>query len=364
MSDKPCFAIVDLETTGGSPRDERITELAIFRFDGQDVVDKMVTLVNPERKIQDFVVKLTGITDSMVARAPKFHEVAKRVVEITQDCILVAHNADFDYRVLRKEFKTLGYDFNVNSLCTVKLSKKLIPDLPSYSLGKLCKNVGIPVSNRHRAEGDAYATVQLFKMLLQKDTNREILLQTVTRYDVVLKKEKVTQIIGDLPNKVGVFYIHQKNGRVMYIGKGRNMKQKLSQFLAKKSKKSKTIISKMAHVSYEETGSFVIAQLIFNQQVGVHQPRFNSNYFKSREIEEFHHPDMILIGEARDVNERSVVMIKDNKLIGYSYVSWDFQITHPDILENTLTTVLDNKDNRYIVYNSLENNRFHKVIKF
>ena len=162
------YAILDIETTGGQFNEEGITEIAIYKFDGHEVVDQFISLINPEIPIQPFVVKLTGINNAMLRSAPKFYEVAKRIIEITQDCIIVAHNASFDYRILRTEFRRLGYDFNSNTICTVELSKKLIPDQPSYSLGKLVRSLGIPIADRHRATGDAMATVKLFKMLLAK----------------------------------------------------------------------------------------------------------------------------------------------------------------------------------------------------
>ncbi|MDP2059397.1 MAG: 3'-5' exonuclease, partial [Flavobacteriaceae bacterium] len=144
------YAILDIETTGGKFNEEGITEIAIYKFDGQEVVDQFSCLVNPEKPIQPFVVNLTGINQNMLRSAPKFYEVAKRIIEITDGCILVAHNAVFDYRVLRMEFDRLGYPFERNTLCTVELSKSLIPEMQSYSLGKLVRALGIPMSDRHR----------------------------------------------------------------------------------------------------------------------------------------------------------------------------------------------------------------------
>ena len=137
------YCILDIETTGGQFNEEGITEIAIYKFDGREVVDQFISLVNPEIPIQPFVVKLTGINNAMLRSAPKFFEVAKRIIEITSDCVIVAHNASFDYRILRTEFKRLGYDFQAKTLCTVELSKKLIPEQPSYSLGKLVRALGI-----------------------------------------------------------------------------------------------------------------------------------------------------------------------------------------------------------------------------
>ena len=119
------YAILDLETTGGKYNEEGVTEVAIYKFDGHKVVDQFISLVNPERPIQAFVVGLTGINNAMLRNAPKFYEVAKRIIEITQDCIIVAHNAQFDYRILQLEFDRLGYDYQRKSLCTVELATRI-----------------------------------------------------------------------------------------------------------------------------------------------------------------------------------------------------------------------------------------------
>ena len=168
------YAILDIETTGGKYNEEGITEIAIYRFDGDKVVDQFASLVNPEIPIQPFVVNLTGINNAMLRTAPKFHEVAKRIIEITNDAILVAHNAQFDNRILTTEFDRLGYNFDKQTLCTVELAKQLMPDMHSYSLGKLVQSLGIPIVNRHRAGGDALATFELFNLLLLTDSKKEM----------------------------------------------------------------------------------------------------------------------------------------------------------------------------------------------
>ena len=170
------FALIDVETTGGKFNEEGITEVAIHKFDGENVIDSFVSLINPEKEIQPFVVNLTGINSKMLKNAPKFYEVAKRIIEITEDCVLVAHNSSFDYRVVKNEFSRLGYQYDIPTLCTVELSKILLPDLESYSLGKLCRTIGIPMSDRHRANGDALATLKLFQILLQNLKLHQVIL--------------------------------------------------------------------------------------------------------------------------------------------------------------------------------------------
>ena len=269
------YAILDIETTGGKYNEEGITEIAIYRFDGHTVVDQFCSLVNPERPIQPFVVNLTGINSGMLRSAPKFFEVAKRIIEITDGCTLVAHNAKFDNRILTTEFDRLGYDFDLPTLCTVELSKKLIPDLPSYSLGKLVRTLGIPMSDRHRAQGDAKATVTLFKLLLSKDTSKEII-QGLIRKDPKRQVEpKLIDIIKTAPTTTGVYYMHRKDGKIIYIGKSKNIKKRLTQHFTNDNRKSKRIQLEVTAVTYEETGNDLIAQLKESEEIKCNKPIYN-----------------------------------------------------------------------------------------
>lgn len=275
------YAILDIETTGGQFNEEGITEIAIYKFDGREVVDQFISLVNPEIPIQPFVVKLTGINNAMLRSAPKFFEVAKRIIEITSDCIIVAHNASFDYRILRTEFKRLGYDFQAKTLCTVELSKKLIPEQPSYSLGKLVRALGIPMADRHRASGDAMATTKLFKMLLEKDVEKQILNDFVKHEIQKGIAPKLLDIIEKLPSKTGVYYIHNEKGNLIYIGKSRNIKKRINQHFTGTSTKSKKIQREVLTVTYEETGSELIALLKESEAIKINKPIFNRAQRKS-----------------------------------------------------------------------------------
>ena len=269
------YAILDIETTGGKYNEEGITEIAIYKFDGHKVIDQFISLVNPERDIQPFVVNLTGINSNMLRTAPKFYEVAKRIVEITEDCILVAHNAQFDYRILRTEFKRLGFGFKRKTLCTVELAKKLIPGQESYSLGKLARSLGIPVSDRHRANGDAMATVKLFKMLLSKDLEKFIVQDAIRLEPKYQMEPNLKQIINELPNDTGVYYIHNENGDVIYIGKSKNIKNRISQHFTNTSTKSKKLQRQVAAVTYEKTGSELVALLKESEEIKRNKPLFN-----------------------------------------------------------------------------------------
>ncbi len=269
------YAILDIETTGGQFNEEGITEIAIYKFDGHEIIDQFISLVNPEKPIQPFVVKLTGINNAMLRSAPKFYEVAKRIIEITEGCILVAHNTTFDYRIMRTEFRRLGYEFTKETLCTVELSKKLLPEQESHSLGKLVKSLGIPITDRHRASGDAMATVKLFKLLLDKDVEKEILTSTIKSEIKTGMIPKLVDIVENIPNKVGIYYIHNQNGDVVYIGKSKNIKKRINQHFTGSTSKCKKIQREVVTVSHEETGSELVALLKESEEIKKNKPIYN-----------------------------------------------------------------------------------------
>lgn len=161
------YAIIDIETTGSSYKNGKITEIAIFLHNGNEITGSFATLIDPEMDIPYFITRLTGITNEMVKGAPRFYEVARKIVELTAGRIFVAHHANFDYMFIREEFKRLGFTYQRKVLCTVKLARKYLPGFKTYSLGKLCENLGIPLENRHRAEGDAHATSKVFEQILK-----------------------------------------------------------------------------------------------------------------------------------------------------------------------------------------------------
>lgn len=269
------YAILDIETTGGQYNQEGITEIAIYRFDGQNVIDQFISLVNPEREIQNFVVKLTGINQKMLRTAPKFYEIAKRIVEITEDCILVAHNADFDYRILRTEFRRLGFNYQRSSICTVELAKQFFPDAKSYSLGKLVRSLGIPVSDRHRANGDALATLELFKLLLAKDSSKQIITQWVKQDVNSAIPARLLNILDELPTQMGVYYIYNQEGKLLYIGRNKNIKKRVNQHFTSPQKKDLYLQKHTHKVVFELTGNELIAQLKELQEIQLNKPALN-----------------------------------------------------------------------------------------
>lgn len=209
----------------------------------------------------------------MLRTAPKFYEVAKRIVEMTENCIIVAHNSEFDYRILRTEFSRLGFEFKRKTLCTVELAKEIMPEQESYSLGKLTRALGIPVTDRHRASGDAIATVKLFKLLLAKDLKKQIIQDAVKAEPKYQMATNLKSIIDDLPAITGVYYLHDTYGKIIYIGKSRNIRNRVNQHFT--NPKSKKLQNQVAAVTYEATGNELVALLKENAEIKQNKPALN-----------------------------------------------------------------------------------------
>ncbi|MBA3681537.1 MAG: GIY-YIG nuclease family protein [Bacteroidetes bacterium] len=272
------FAIIDIETCGGKFNYEkgRITEICILVHDGLSVVDKFTTLLNPECNITPYFTSLTNITNDMVKDAPKFHEVAKKIIEMTENCVFVAHNVGFDYNFIKDEFASLGYKYKRETLCTVRLSRKLIPGRISYSLGHLCASLSIEIFGRHRAEGDAVATAQLFDLLIQlKNNNPQYrnkgLVEIMTRRIDNIKK----YILNKLPESCGVYYFLNKEGLIIYIGKSVNMYNRAQSHFGTEERKGKKMLNDLYNVDFVETGSELIALLLEVEEIKKHKPLYN-----------------------------------------------------------------------------------------
>ncbi len=272
------FAIVDIETTGSKPDYDKIIEIAIYLHDGEKIVDAFCSLINPERYIPDFITKLTGISNAMVADAPKFYEVAKKIIQFTEGHIFVAHHVHFDYSFLKNEFRSLGYKYQRHTLCTVRLSRKLIPNLPSYSLDRLCESLGIKVHQRHRAQGDAEATAKLFTRLVQ--INRSQIENDIIEAEIKFPTlpPKITQEqVCNLPEETGVYYFHDEVGSVIYVGKSRNIRKRIASHfqLFSKNRKHSALKETIADISYQITGSELVALLLESAEIKKYKPRFN-----------------------------------------------------------------------------------------
>jgi DNA polymerase-3 subunit epsilon len=277
-AEEQLFAIIDTETTGGNPSKDRVMEIAIIIHNGQRVIEQYATLINPEAPIMPFVVSLTGISNDMVKDAPTFQEVAERIFQLTENKIFVAHNVRFDYGILRGEFKRIGVRFNRKQLCTVKLARQIIPGYKSYSLGKICRDVGINIDSRHRAFGDAEATAQLFEKLVMND--RKELIRSMLEEELqetVFPPNLSKEVVDDLPEETGVYYFLDDKGKPLYVGKSKNIRKRVISHFYEDPEQTRfaELKQKVCDISYELTGSELVAMILESNEVRKYFPPYN-----------------------------------------------------------------------------------------
>lgn len=271
------YCIVDIETTGNGIKGNKITEISIFRFDGYEVVDEFTSLVNPECEIPYFITGLTGIDNDLVRNAPKLSVIADKILEITKDTIFVAHSVNFDYNVIKNELKELGLEFTRKKLCTVRLSRKLIPGYNSYSLGKLCSALGISITDRHRARGDAHATVTLFKKLLRTEGAEQVFKSFLNArsQEATLPPSLPRATFEKLPAKAGIYFFKDAKGKIIYVGKAINIKKRVLGHFYDKTTKEVRMCRDTADIDFELSGSELLALLMESHAIKHYYPEFN-----------------------------------------------------------------------------------------
>ncbi|MEN2283896.1 exonuclease domain-containing protein [Algoriphagus sp. SE2] len=272
------YAIVDIETTGGTASNCGITEIAILIHDGEKVIEEFESLINPEQEIPSYITGLTGIDSAMIQNAPTFDELAKKLWELLHERVFVAHSVNFDYGFLRESFKRVNREFKAEKLCTVRLSRKIIPGLSSYSLGRICETREIPIYARHRAMGDARATSILFDQMIKE------------RPDIIsasLKKNSGESFLPpnfslskyrEIPEKCGVYYMLNDRGKVIYVGKAINIKERFKNHFSGNllpgiKQKLKTEI---VDLKWQITGSELMALLFEALEIKRLWPKYNS----------------------------------------------------------------------------------------
>jgi DNA polymerase III subunit epsilon len=274
---KKKYAIIDIETTGGAANREKITEIAIIVHDGEKILTTYETLINPQRSIPYFITQVTGISDAMVADAPKFYEIAKNIVTLTEGAIFVAHNVRFDYGFIQEEFRRLGFTYMRKQLCTVRLSRQAFPGLRSYALGNLIKHFNIQVKDRHRAMADAAATTIIFEKILALEANQEQADMMVNQgiKENTLPNGISLETLHKLPETCGVYYLHDTDGTVNYVGKSINIQKRIFEHFKDKTTKGDKLQQSVFDISYEETGSELVALLFEDYEIKRLKPPIN-----------------------------------------------------------------------------------------
>ncbi len=272
------YAVVDIETTGGYANASSITEIAIVITDGEKIIDQYETLINPHQKIPFFITKLTGINDAMVASAPSFEDVAEKIYNLLHDKIFVAHNVSFDYSFVNHQLKQSGYTLHNKKLCTVKYGKKVITGLPSYSLGNFCKAVKIPVTQRHRAMGDCYATALLLQLILKNDDKN--ILETIIKNSKENKNLPLQLAAADynnLPTSIGVYYFLNAKQKIIYIGKAINIKKRVASHFSGNAttKQRQEFIRNIAYIKYQLVATELMSLVLESVEIKKHWPIYN-----------------------------------------------------------------------------------------
>lgn len=278
------YVVVDVETTGGYREGNKIIEVAIVKTDGEKIIDTFDTLINPERNIPFTITRLTGISNAMVEDSPKFYEVAKKIVEFTEGCIFVAHNVFFDYNFFQREFSELGYTYKREKLCTVRLSRKAFPGLKSYSLKKLCNDIGVKLDQHHRAMADALATTDILHLIKGKDT--ELLSELVKKQGkkMALPGGMDREIIDNLPESPGVYYFYNQGDALLYIGKSKNIKKRVTSHFRVdvKNKRDLQLKSQVSRIEYKLLGNELCALLFECHEIKEKRPHYNRKLRRKR----------------------------------------------------------------------------------
>lgn len=272
------YAVVDIETTGGNASGSRITEICIIIHDGSKVLDRWETLINPQKDIPRPIFALTGINNEMVKDAPVFDTVSDKVLEMLQGRIFVAHNVNFDHSFIRHELERAGLKWATKKLCTVRAARKIKPGLPSYSLGKLCRSLDIPLLCAHRAGGDADATAILLSRLLLWDTQGEIeRMVKKNSHDQNLPPNLPPSDFEQLPEKPGVYYFYNQIGKVVYVGKAKNIKKRVAQHFGghKITPQRQHFMKDIYSISYEVCATEFMALLLECSEIKKLWPEHN-----------------------------------------------------------------------------------------
>ena len=281
------YAIVDIETTGGYAAAGGITEIAIIIFDGEKIVQRFETLINPLYTIPRYVESLTGITNAMVEDARHFSMIADEIYDLLHDKIFVAHNVNFDYSFIKYQMAQAGHNLECKKLCTVRLGRQIFPGLPSYSLGNLCRQLGITIEQRHRAGGDAEATVKLFQLLLAEDTRGHVeSMLKVKGKEHQLPPNLASSKVMQLPPHPGVYYFHDQKGKVIYVGKAKSLSKRVSSHFSnnKPGKQKQEFLRKIHNISYKECGTELMAFILESVEIRKLWPEQNRSQKRFEQV--------------------------------------------------------------------------------
>lgn len=351
------YVIVDVETSGGHPFETRVTEISIQVSNGKDLIASYTTLINPTVKIPPYVRRLTGITNEMTDSAPKFRQVAKEIYKFVNEAVFVAHNVAFDYNVLKSEFKRIGIDWEAERLCTVKASRRIFPEKKSYSLGNLSQELNITIENRHRAEGDARATLELFHMLME--SNSSMLLETVSAEtkDFLLYEKYSHLKLHTVPNKTGYVTIHNSKGEIVYAKSGTSLKKLVMSYIKHADKTNPE--NDIAEIKCTLTGSPLLAKILEKE----HRAKNKEQNKEAAELapnKKFSNKSFVVIDKGPDAEHKTVMLVLQGKLVSYGIVRTQERIKDVQKLAKTLGKAI-HPENAEIITSYLSQHKVEKL---
>jgi DNA polymerase-3 subunit epsilon len=276
------YAVVDLETTGTHPSNNQIIEIGIVQIDHGEITETFQTFLDPGISVPPFITGLTGITDRDLEGAPLFPDVAPKILRYLDNRIFVAHNVGFDYNFLQKQLRKCDITFEAQKVCTVQLSRKLIPNLAHHTLDDLARHFHLQIPNRHRALDDALATgkslLQMVEML--KDMGKTVFsaLFELTQPAESKKYKLLKPTIDQIPQKPGIYIMRDRDQQIIYIGKSKCLQKRVRSYFysnIKKPKKLEKLIETVESIEYQLTGSELSALLLESKKIKEHLPVFN-----------------------------------------------------------------------------------------
>jgi DNA polymerase III subunit epsilon len=285
------FVVCDIETTGLSAQNNRMTEIALRRVVNGKIVDRYESLINPHQFVSVEIQKLTGISNEMVYSAPELGDVMEEVLEFLGDAVFVAHNARFDRSFVDAALERIGLPAIENpTLCTVRLAHRLLPKRTKANLGNLARSMGVSVSNRHRAAGDAEATAKILLRFLEvlrdefnfNESGEILTFQNKPVYRITSPPKNVLKLrdrLAELPHSSGVYFFHDKFGNVIYIGKAKNLRDRVNSYFYHNighTEKVKKLVHAVRSITWQTTETELSALLLESRSIKQHQPRFNT----------------------------------------------------------------------------------------
>ena len=285
MNDFSKLAYVDLETTGGRPTSDRITEIAIVQTIDGVVVDEWHTLINPGVQIPEMIQRIIGITPAMVKDSPTFEEILPTVLEKLEGFVFVAHNARFDTGFLKNAYKRLGEDFNYPVLCTVKLSRKLYTQYKRHSLDAIIQRFNLKCEARHRALGDAAALPQLVSRMFKDFDNGDVLAAMALQRKLGSVPPYLDPKIFDhMPNEPGVYLFYGESGGLLYVGKSVQIRTRvMSHFSSDHSNDREMRMAQQVHdIEWIVTAGEFSALMLEAELVKERAPLFNRQLRKQK----------------------------------------------------------------------------------